>query len=57
MNKEIKKPTVASGDDRFLDSEASQEDLKKGDYTKVITLSYDEVDASYSKRDSRQKDD
>jgi hypothetical protein len=44
-NKE-EKPTVAPGDDKFLDAKPSKEDLKKGNFTRVTTLSYDEADPS-----------
>jgi hypothetical protein len=39
-------PTVAAGDDVFLQKDASKEDKARGDYTRVTTLSYDEVDPS-----------
>lgn len=33
-------------DQEELDQKATQEEIKKGDYTEVTTLSYDEVDPS-----------
>ncbi|AGL02187.1 hypothetical protein [Desulfoscipio gibsoniae] len=39
-------PTVAAGDDNFLEKDAGKKDKAKGDYTRVTTLSYDEVDPS-----------
>ena len=41
-----KKPSVAPGDEEALEAKASKEDIKRGNYTKVTTLSYDEVDPS-----------
>ncbi|WP_169917359.1 hypothetical protein [Alkalihalobacterium alkalinitrilicum] len=37
-------PTIATGidDDEELSREATKEDVEKGDYTKVVTLSWDE---------------
>lgn len=40
------KPSVAAGDDIFLKKEAGGKDKARGDYTRVTTLSYDEVDPS-----------
>lgn len=42
------KPIIAPGmdDHEELDIEATNEEVKKGEYTKVVTLSYDEADPS-----------
>ncbi len=42
----VKKPTVAPGNDDFLEQDASNQDTKEGNYTKVVRLSYEEVDPS-----------
>lgn len=42
----FKKPTVAPGDERVLQAKASEKDIRQGNYTRVTTLSYDEVDTS-----------
>lgn len=41
-------PSIAPGldDEEELQQEASQEEINKGEYTVVTTLSYDEVDPS-----------
>ncbi|WP_169891022.1 hypothetical protein [Litchfieldia alkalitelluris] len=41
-------PTIAPGmdDQEELEQKASDEEMKKGEYTEVTTLSYDEVDPS-----------
>ncbi|TCT19972.1 hypothetical protein EDD68_11522 [Melghiribacillus thermohalophilus] len=41
-------PVLAPGidDDEELDQKASKEDIKKGNYTRVVHLSYDEVGPS-----------
>jgi hypothetical protein len=41
-------PTVASGmdDGEELNAEATEEEIERGDYTSVTTLSFDEVDPS-----------
>jgi hypothetical protein len=41
-------PSIAPGmdDSEELEQNASQEEVKKGDYTSVTTLSYDEVEPS-----------
>ncbi len=39
-------PTVAAGDDDFLKDDASKKDKAQKDYTRVTSLSYDEVDPS-----------
>ncbi len=44
--KKKQEPSVAPGDKKFLEAKASGEEIKKGDYTKVVALSYDEVDPS-----------
>jgi len=43
-----KEPTIANGmdDQEELNQNASKEEIAKDDYTKVVTLSYDEVDPS-----------
>lgn len=43
-----KKPTVAPGmdDSEELNQQASASEVKKGEYTDVTTLSFDEVDES-----------
>ncbi len=47
MDKKPKdKPNFAPGDDDALEAKASEEEIKQGNYTKVTTLSYDEVDPS-----------
>lgn len=47
-----KKPTIAPGmdDQEELDQSADQKDVAKGEFTKVTTLSFDEVDPSEEKR-------
>ena len=47
MNKK-KEPTVAPGmdDQEELEKSATEEDVERGEYTSVTTLSYDEVDPS-----------
>jgi hypothetical protein len=41
-------PTVAPGmdDDEELNEKATKEEMARGEYTKVVTLSFDEVDPS-----------
>jgi len=39
-------PTVAAGDDDFLKNDASKKDKTKKNFTRVTSLSYDEVDPS-----------
>lgn len=50
VNKKSKnnEPSIAPGmdDSEELEQNASQEEIKKGNYTSVTTLSYDEVDPS-----------
>lgn len=50
MKKENKKdePTIAPGidDNEELRQNASKEEIDRGDYTEVTTLSFDEVDPS-----------
>lgn len=41
-----KERTVAPGDEKFLQAKASKEDIRKGNFTRVTTLSYDEVEPS-----------
>ncbi|KAF1083828.1 hypothetical protein SPSYN_02984 [Sporotomaculum syntrophicum] len=38
-------PSVAAGDDEILKRSASPKDKARGDYTRVTTLSYDEVES------------
>ena len=44
MSEKKKEPTIAPGMDYLLDKEATGEERKKGDTTKVTTLEYDEVE-------------
>ncbi|WP_198020532.1 hypothetical protein [Anoxybacteroides tepidamans] len=48
MRKELESPTIAPGidDDEELRQKASKEEVARGEYTKVVTLSFDEVDSS-----------
>ncbi|MCM3568939.1 hypothetical protein [Neobacillus mesonae] len=50
MHNRLKKqnPTLAPGmdDQEELDQSATPEEIENGEYTSVITLSYDEVDPS-----------
>ncbi|WP_338472284.1 hypothetical protein R4Z10_05935 [Niallia sp. XMNu-256] len=51
MKKETEKkdqPTIATGldDQEELEKNATNEEVRKGEYTQVYTLSYDEVDPS-----------
>ncbi|KJS10596.1 MAG: hypothetical protein JL56_12160 [Desulfotomaculum sp. BICA1-6] len=39
-------PTAAAGDDVFLKDDASKKDKAKKNFTRVTSLSYDEVDPS-----------
>lgn len=43
-----KGPVLAPGldDDQELERSATEEEVARGEYTKVVKLSYDEVDAS-----------
>jgi hypothetical protein len=41
-----KKTPFTPGDDDALKKEASKDEIKHGDYTRVTTLSFDEVDPS-----------
>lgn len=41
-----KEPALAPGNKEILEQSASKEEIRKGDFTRVITLSYDEVDSS-----------
>lgn len=40
------KPSLAPGNKEILEKSASKEEIQKGNYTRVVTLSYDEVDPS-----------
>ena len=44
--KKKQEPTLAAGNEDLLNEKASREDIKKGDFTRVTTLSYDEVNPS-----------
>lgn len=46
--KDTQEPTIATGidDQEELQQKASEEEVRKGDYTRVTVLSYDEVDPS-----------
>lgn len=44
--KTVKEPSLAPGDDVKLDKRASKKDKQKGNFTRVTSLSYDEVDPS-----------
>jgi hypothetical protein len=46
--KERDLPTIAPGmdDDEELNEKATKEEIAHGEYTKVVTLSFDEVDPS-----------
>ncbi|WP_200894729.1 hypothetical protein [Bacillus alveayuensis] len=46
--REKQEPTIAPGidDDEELEQNATKEEIARGDYTEVTTLSYDEVDPS-----------
>lgn len=46
MNKKKNKPTLAPGMKGILEKSADKEDKEKGKTTRVIHLSYDEVDPS-----------
>jgi hypothetical protein len=39
-------PTLAAGGDEALERSAKKDDVKKGHYTRVTKLSYDEVEPS-----------
>lgn len=46
--REKQEPTIAPGidDNEELEQNATKEEIARGDYTEVTTLSYDEVDPS-----------
>lgn len=44
--KENKKPIVAPGDDEYLERNATRKEKKKGEFTRVTRLSWDEVETS-----------
>jgi hypothetical protein len=50
-NNKEKEPSIANGmdDHEELDKKASKEEIADGDFTKVITLSYDEIEPSHEK--------
>ncbi|MDF9406903.1 MAG: hypothetical protein A4E52_00636 [Pelotomaculum sp. PtaB.Bin013] len=41
-----KEPTLAPGSKGILEKSASKEEIKKGEFTKVTNLSFDEADPS-----------
>lgn len=41
-----KEPAYAAGNEDMLKKSASKEDIRKGNYTQITTLSYDEVNPS-----------
>ncbi len=43
---ERNRPVVAPGDEDYLEKEATRKEKKKGNFTRVTELSYDEVDTS-----------
>lgn len=47
-NEQVDKDQIAPGmdDDPELEQKATEEEIEQGDFTKVVTLSYDEVDPS-----------
>jgi len=44
--KDNKEPSLAPGNKEVLEKSAGQEDIRKGNFTRVTTLSYDEADPS-----------
>jgi len=44
--KQKKEPATAPGDEAILARSASKEEIRRGDFTPVTTLSLDEVDPS-----------
>lgn len=46
MKKKARKPSVAPGNEEFLRKSAGKDEIKKGEYTLVTRLSYDETDSS-----------
>jgi hypothetical protein len=48
LQKQHEFPTIAPGidDEEELNQKASKEEIARGEYTKVVTLSFDEVDSS-----------
>lgn len=46
MKRKKKEPNLVAGDKGILEKSASKEDIHKGNFTRVTTLSYDEVDPS-----------
>lgn len=42
----LKEPSLAPGDKGVLEQSASQKEKQEGNFTRVTTLSYDEVDPS-----------
>jgi hypothetical protein len=47
-NNKSNEPTIAPGmnDNEELEQDATKQDIQKGEFTQVTTLSYDEVDPS-----------
>ncbi|MCL6560302.1 MAG: hypothetical protein K6U74_16210 [Firmicutes bacterium] len=39
-----KEPSLAPGNKEILEQRAGKEDIRKGNFTRVTTLSYDEAD-------------
>lgn len=53
MSKDLKKgsytdvfPKAAPGNDEYMDRDVTNEDIKQGNYTRVVKMVYDEVDPS-----------
>ncbi|MDD4239176.1 MAG: hypothetical protein PHT62_11590 [Desulfotomaculaceae bacterium] len=46
LKKKRNGPSLTPGNEEILEKSASKEEIKKGNYTRVTTLSYDEVDPS-----------
>lgn len=46
LKKKRKEPSLAPGNKEILEKSASREEIASGNYTRVTTLSYDEVDPS-----------
>jgi hypothetical protein len=55
-NAKEKEPTIANGTDDYeeLDKKASKEEIENGDFTKVVTLSYDEIEPSHEKNTKKR---
>ena len=46
LKKKRIRPSLAPGNKEVLEKSASKEEIESGNYTRVTTLSYDEVDPS-----------